>query len=188
MNRKTLLLATLALFLVVLGNWLTEQGVRQVDKRLAAPAEAQQDYYLHDFSITALDEQGQPEQRLQAASLSHYNATARSELQQPQLVVYQQGKVAWQLAAERGELDQQQDEIWLQGKVELHQPQGAAPLKLTTSALRLQAKEGRATTDQAVTLTQGRTRIDAVGMRLEQQGQRLTLLSQVRGRYASLAP
>jgi lipopolysaccharide export system protein LptC len=188
MNRKNLLIAAFALLLVLLGNWLTEQGVKQVDRHLAPETAVQQDYYLNDVTITELDEQGQPQHRLQARQLSHFSATEQSELQQPDLVIMEQNRVAWHVVAEHGSLNQRQDMVLLQGKVRLTQSDEQAPLQLTTPALRIQPKKGRADTDQPVTLTQGNTRIQAIGMQIEQQEQRLLLLSQVRGRYEALVP
>ncbi len=188
MNPKNLFLVTLALILVVLINRLAEEGVKQVDKRLTAAPEIKQDYYLNDFSVTALNEQGQPQHRLQASQLSHFSNGVQTTLQQPTMEVYRQGKVEWRVVAERGELDQERDEVLLQGKVELLQPAGTTPLQLTTSSLLIQPQQGRAETDQPVTLIQAKNRIDAIGMKIEQQGQRLLLLSKVRGSYATLAP
>lgn len=188
MNRKNLLLVALALLLVAIGNWLAEQGAKQVDKHLAPEPVVQQDYYLNDVTITAFDERGQPQHRLQARQLSHITAAEQTELQQPYLEVLAQNRVAWHVVAERGEINTQQDLVLLQGKVKLTQPDKGAPLQLTTSALRIQPKRGHADTDQPVTLTQGNSRIDAIGMKIEQQEQRLLLLSQVRGRYEALTP
>ncbi len=187
MNLKNLFLVTLALILVVLVNRLAEEGVKQVDKRLATEPGMQQDYYLNDFSVTALDEKGQPQHRLQANQLSHFSNGVQTELRQPTLEVYRQGKVEWRVVAERGEFNPQQDEVLLQGKVKLLQSSGTAPLQLTTSSLRIQPQQGRAETDQPVTLIQAKNRIDAIGMEIDQQKQRLRLLSKVRGHYATLA-
>jgi lipopolysaccharide export system protein LptC len=188
MNRKNLLLVALALLLVALGNWLVEQGAKEVDKRLAPESVVQQDYYLNEVTITAFDEKGQPQHRLQASQLSHITAAEQTEIQQPDLEVLAQNKVVWHVVAERGEINVQQDLVLLQGKVNLTQPDKGTPLRLTTSALRIQPKRGRADTDQPVSLTQGNSRIDAVGMNIDQQEQRLLLLSQVRGRYEVLTP
>lgn len=177
-----------ALLLVALGNWLTEEGVKQVDKRLTGEPQAQQDYYLKELSISALNEQGQLQHRLQAMQLSHFSGDGQTHLQQPTLDVYKQNQLEWHVTAERGELDQQQDEVILQGGVKMVQPTGRPSLQLSTSRLRIQPEQGKADTDQAVTLRQADNRIDAVGMRIEQGGQRLLLLSKVRGRYETLAP
>lgn len=188
MNPKNLLLATLAVILVVLFNKLAEEGVKEVDRRLAVEPEVQQDYYLKDFSVTALDPQGQPQHRLQATQLTHFSNGAQTELLQPTMEIFQQGKARWRVVAERGAFDQQRDEVRLEGRVKLHQSSGTAALQLTTSALRIQPQRGRADTDQPVTLMQANNRIDAIGMKIEQSGQRLLLLSEVRGHYATLAP
>ncbi len=187
MNRKNLLLVAVALLLVALGNWLTEQGVKQVAPRVTAEPEVHQDYYLKDFTITALDKKGQLQHHLQATQLSHFTADQQTTLQQPSMLVYNQNMVEWRIDAERGEINRQQDEVLLQGRVRLIQPGGESPLSLTTSALRIQPKQGRADSDQPVTLLQADNRIEAVGIEIDQKSQRLLLLSQVRGRYEILA-
>lgn len=188
MNRKNLLLITAILLLVALGNWLGEQGLKRVDIKLAEEPEVRQDYYINDVTITALDKRGRPQHRLQAAQLSHFTAKAESRLEKPQLQVYKENKVEWRVTAEQGEIHQEQDEVLLEGKVRLVQGGSKAPLRLYTPALRIQTALGRADTDRAVTLIQADNRIDAVGMQIEQESQRLLLLSKVRGRYESLAP
>ena len=190
MNRKNLLLITIALLLVALGNWVSEEGVKQVETRLVEKPETRHDYYINDFTITALDKRGQPRHRLEADQLSHFNATETTLLTQPKLQVYEGKKVLWRINAEQGEIQRQQDEVLLQGKVRLVQSKTGerAQLRLDTSLLRISPEQGRADTDRAVTMIQGNNRIDAVGLQMEQESQRLLLLSQVRGRYETLAP
>ena len=188
MNLKNLLLIIFALLLVTLGNWLTEEGVKQVDKRLAPEGKVQKDYYLTDFSVTALNDQGLPQHRLQAQQLNHFTNGELTRLQQPELMIFKQNKIEWQVVAERGEISLQQDEVLLLGKVRLQQPSEHEPLQLTTSALHIQPERGSASTDQPVTLTQANTQITAIGMKIDQESQRLTLHSQVRGHYETLVP
>lgn len=188
MNLKNLFLVIFALLLVLLGNWLAEQGAKQVDKRLAPEPVVEQDYYLNEVMITAFGEQGRPQHRLQARQLSHNTTAEQTELQQPDLEVLEQNRVVWHVVAEHGVINPREDMVLLQGKVRLTQPDKGTPLQMTTSALRIQPKQGRAETDQAVSLTQAGSRINAVGMEIEQKAQRLLLLSQVRGRYEAPGP
>ncbi len=188
MNRKTLLLAIVALLLMVIGNRLAEEGVKRVKKHSAPAPVTQQDYYLNGVTITVLNKQGQPQHRMQASHLSHYRDSEVTEIQQAQLQVFEQGTVNWQVTADHGEIHQQRDEILLQGDVTMSQSSNNQPLRLTTQALRIQPDQGRADTDKPVTLLQDNNRIEAVGMQIEQQGQRLLLLSQVRAEHATLAP
>ncbi len=188
MNRKNLLLISLALLLVFIGNRLSEEGVKQVDRRLAPRQAVELDYFMNDFTISQLDETGQLKHRLQATQLNHFSAEEPTRLEQPQLEVFDGDRVVWRINAEQGEINQQQDEVVLQGAVRLRQQRRDGTLQLATSQLRIQPGEGRADTDQAVTLTRGASRIDAVGMQLEQEGRRLVLLSQVRGYYEAATP
>lgn len=189
MNRKNLLLAVVALLLVLLGNWLSEEGVKRVEElRTDTALQPQQDYYLNGFTITVFDEQGQLQQKLQAEQLGHNEQSQSSSIVQPHLQLFSHGKLQWQLTAAQGQLEQQRDEFTLKGGVTLLQHNVKLPLQLQTATLRLQPGTGRAETDQPVTLQQGQNRIDAVGMRIEEQGQRLQLLSQVRAAYATQLP
>lgn len=188
MNRKNLYIIATALLLVALGNWLSEVRVKQVDPQLQGKSEALHDYYITDFSAMALDQQGLPQHQLQAAQLSYFTDSETTQLTKPTLQVYEGKKVVWQIVAEQGEIHQQQDEVVLQGKVRLVQKTEESPLRLSTSLLKIHPQQGRAETDRAVTLLQGGNRIDAVGMQMEQESQRLLLLSQVRGQYETLAP
>ena len=190
MNRKNLLIIAVALLLVAIGNRLIEEGVKQVDSRLIEPTEQRHDYYIKDFTITALDQRGRPQHRLEATQLSHFNSSETTLLTQPELQVYEGKKVVWRINAEHGKIHQQRDEVVLQGKVRLAQTGSnkREAFRLDTSLLRINPDKGRADTDRAVTLTQGDNRIDAVGLKMEQESQRLLLLSQVRGRYETLAP
>jgi lipopolysaccharide export system protein LptC len=186
MNAKTLLLITLLTITVVLINRVAEEGVKRVDKRLAAKPASQQDYYLNDFSITSLDSNGEPQHSLQAMQLSHFSNGEQTRLQQPRIEVFRQGAMAWRVSAEQGMVTPQQDEVLLSGDVILRQGATKTPLQLTTESLSIHPSEGTAETDQAVTLVQGKNRIKAVGMKLQQEGPRLQLLSQVRGHYEAL--
>lgn len=188
MNRKNLLLVIAALLLVALGNWLTEQSVKQVDKHLTPQPEVQLDYYLNRVTISALDDEGRLQHRLQATQLNHYSTTDQTMLQQPRMEILKQDDVLWRLTAEQGVLEQQNDELLLQGQVELLQPSAEQPLRLNTPALRIQPRDGTADTNQPVTLRQASSRIDAVGMKIEDEGKRVTLLSHVRGHYEPLVP
>lgn len=187
MNRKNLLLITLILVLVAIGNWLTEEGVKEVEKRQAKEDQTiQQDYFLSAFTITAMDTDGAPQHRLKATHLKHFSGEGKTELQQPHMVLYKQGQPQWQLTAQQGLLLEQQDEVTLQGDVNVVQLEDEQPLQITTQSLQLQPNSGLAETKEAVTLTQGNNRIEAVGMKIDQNRQRLVLLSQVRGRYETL--
>ena len=159
MNLKNLLIVAIALLLVALGNWLTEEGVKQVDKRLAPEAaEASQDYYLQDFTISALNEAGELDHKLQASMLNYFEAAGETKLLKPELQVYKQKKLQWRVVSESGELKQPLGEVILQGKVRMVQSDTKNPIKLTTSRLTIFPEQGRAETRQAVTLLQDDSR------------------------------
>ncbi|MDH5784585.1 MAG: LPS export ABC transporter periplasmic protein LptC [Chromatiales bacterium] len=189
MNLKNLLLIALLLISVILINQLTEEGVKRVDQRLSTtPEVAQQDYYLKGFTITSLDQSGEPQHRMRAEEMGHYTGDGVTTLQQPHIELYEQGQMRWQATAISGTVDQQENLFSLSGDVTLKQQGEIEPLSLTTVALTIQPAAGVAQTDQAVTVRQGVNRIDAVGMTIEQQGPQLHLHSQVRGYYELPTP
>ena len=188
MNRKNLLLVLSALLLVLLGNWLTEEGVKRVAQKRLEVKTTQHDYYLSGVAITTFDAQGLPQHQVQARQLGHNELQQSSIIEQPQLQLFSGGKLQWQVSAARGTFEQQHDRFLLEGDVTMQQGGGESPLRLSTSSLLIQPGRGSASTEQPVTLQQGENRIDAVGMQIEGQGERLQLLSNVRAKYATQIP
>lgn len=182
MSRRALLLLGFALLVVATG-WLSRQSGSPSDEEREAAAHLP-DYYMHGMQARISDENGATSHRLVADSLYHYPEGDRSELSRPDITVYTQKSSTWHATAENGVLSGVNDELRLNGDIRMTQ-QGESVMSLRTERLNIDTVRRYAETDAAVTLEGEATQIEGIGMQAYGDEERLILLSQVRGRYAT---
>ena len=142
------------------------------------------DYYMERFQLLQSDAQGRARHWLRAVHLAQYGDI--THLRQPELVLRgDEGAVPWRLRADTGRLEQE-SRVFLQGEVQIQRLNtGERPgLRILTPSLRLDLERKIAETAQAVTVLAPQGQLQARGLRLSLQEQRLQLLAQVRGTYA----
>lgn len=143
------------------------------------------DYYLTGLTLRQFDPEGRLAHLLKAKRLSHVEG-ASTDLTDPRLTVESQQGAPWQISAQRGTLDPSGTWLTLPDAVTITRRASLSnrPLELHTRALRYRLDQGYAETDEAVTVTSGSDRIDAVGAQawLQDPG-RIHFKSQVRGHY-----
>ncbi|MDO8437814.1 MAG: LPS export ABC transporter periplasmic protein LptC [Nitrosomonadaceae bacterium] len=140
------------------------------------------DYMLEGLSVIRTDQDGVARYKLFAKKMLHYSDDDSTHLEQPRLVNATPGKPAVQIKADQGELPSGNDEVYLSGNVTLSRNAGNGSNKATmvTSSLRIIPDDDIARTDKAVTITEGNTTINAVGMELDNRANVTRLLSQVK--------
>lgn len=143
------------------------------------------DYYLTGLTLQEFAPDGSLARTLKTARLSHVAAQG-TDLQQPHLTVDTARGSPWLIEAARGHLDPSGKVLDLPGAVQvtrLATPDNR-PLRLETRDLQLRPAEGYAETDQPVTVTSDRDRINAVGLQAWLQDPvRIHFRSRVRGHY-----
>jgi len=187
MNRPTLLILALVTLLVIATTWLSEKS--EQPKRVT-PSEAGGvvDYFIRGFEGTVTANDGTPSQYLKAVSLKHYAASGVTELEQPDLTIFQKPGEQWLVTAQQGRMSDKEKEVQLRGNVVLTQRSKQQPLKLRTDTLKLYPQRHYAETNSAVTITAPTGQIRGVGMKVYGEEQRLLLLSAIRGTYHATAP
>ena len=176
---SVLLLAALAAFTALLAEraGLDEQAG-------ARPRNAgEPDYFVERFSLTRLDERGEPTFRMSAQRLEHFPADDSSVVTRPVLVSLDPGRPRVTLSAERGRTQGSGDETLLEGDVVLTRAasEGAAPLRLSTDAVVLLTGREIARTDRPVRIEQGGSVLTGVGMEFDNPSRTLQLFGSVRG-------
>ncbi len=143
------------------------------------------DYFLSDFVITVMDENGRPKHRLQGVSLTHYVETDYAELVRPHLKIYQEAGGAMLLDAELAKVYQGGESILLQGEVKiLQQNQNQqSDMDMYTRDVWFYADKNVAETSAMVTIRDGIGITRAKGMRLDARAGTVHLLAAVRGEY-----
>ncbi|MEK7768744.1 MAG: LPS export ABC transporter periplasmic protein LptC [Pseudomonadota bacterium] len=140
------------------------------------------DYMLEGLSVIRTDHDGVARYKLFAKKMLHYSDDDSTHLERPRLVNATPGKPAVQIKADQGELSGGNDDVYLSGNVTLSRNAGNVSNKATmvTSSLRIIPDDDIARTDKPVTITEGNTTINAVGMELDNRANVTRLLSQVK--------
>lgn len=176
---SVLALAALAAFTA----FLAERSGLDDDAGRQPRATDEPDYYVERFSLTRLDERGDPTFRMSAQRLEHYPADDSSVITRPVLVSLDPGRPRVTLSAERGRARGRSDETLLEGDVVLTRAAtaGSAALRLSTDAVVLYNGREIARTDRPVRIEQGASVLTGVGMEFNNPARTLQLFGSVRG-------
>lgn len=180
---SVLLLLALAAFTAYLARE-AELGQDAPGRRATA---GEPDYFVERFSLTRLDERGEPTFRMAAQRLEHFPADDSSVLTQPTLVSLDPGRPRVTLRADRGRTQGRGEETLLEGNVLLvrSSPGDGPPMRLSTDALVLVAGSELARTDRPVRIEQGASVLTGVGMEFDNPTRSFKLLASVRGLWAA---
>ncbi len=167
--------------------WLFQQqsSVPAEDRQAPRP-----DFFLDDFVLIAMDEQGVPKHRVSAPHMVHYRDDDSAEVQQPFVEIFRADLPDWQIRAQRGWIGTGASEVQLTGDVvvqRLADPRHP-PLTLRTEMLQARPDDHYLETDQAVTFLSPGWKVQALGMRSWLNEGRTVLLSEVRGIHEPETP
>lgn len=144
------------------------------------------DYYLTGFELTAMNEAGKVDHRLSADDLYHYPDSATSTLTRPRLIVYEEGRQAWDIAALHGVVSERARLINLQDEVSVHYS-GVTPtedVQMYTDELDVWPDSKLAETRAAVRIEERAGVTRAIGMTADLARRQAVLHAQVQGEYA----
>jgi len=181
---KRLLLVLGLILLSGIAGWLMED----VGSRRPAGEEELRhdpDYYMEKFTVTAMNDAGQPRYRLDGEYMQHYPDDDTTELTKPHIEIYAEAGPPWYIDAERGWVSADGELVLLLGGVVARQenPDTKRTRILSSDELRVRPNDEYAETDKPVTLTSGPNIVQAIGMRAYIGEGRLQLLSNARGKY-----
>lgn len=175
--RLILILLPLTIVSFVIINQLEGEN-RAADTGNAAP--------IADFTMTGvdtlnMDANGNPETRLTAAAMTHFEQRGETELTQPKLELFRAGQPPLYVRADQGWVTSANEVILLKGHVRFWEPgSGDEPaLEIVTSKAHIYPERDMAETDQAATLTTPGSVTKTVGMRAWLNEGRIEMLSQV---------
>ncbi len=144
------------------------------------------DYFMEDFSITRLNDQGQPETILQAKKMLHYADDDSAELQQPLLKINRE-QTNVTLRAERAVFFKQQNILHLYDNVIIHRAASTtqSELSIYTDYLKINTQTNIAETDKAAKIKTPEAEINSMGLIFDNLHGTLKLQSKVKGIYES---
>ena len=180
------ILLVLAMVLAAVVSWQLVQNEEPASPAIKHSGPREIDYYVTGLDITRMTIAGKPAHRLRAQNLQHYTDDETTELQQPQLTVFQDSAPPWEVNAERAWMSADGSLVLLSGEV-LIEREGDGnnrPMRIVTRDLRVQPREDYAETDEKVRVESDSDWLDAVGMQAWlRPPSRLKFLSQVKGYY-----
>jgi lipopolysaccharide export system protein LptC len=164
---------------------LSEQAPKK--PRLITADNTVPDAYMEDFTTYIMGENGKLRHELSASYMANFSSDDRSEFISPEFIFYRSDESQWVMSAESGTSKDGSKEITLQGKVTILRKQlnaGDVKLKIVTSELLIRPDDSYAETDQLITITSGKHKLESKGFRAYFDDERVELLSRVRGEYA----
>ena len=143
------------------------------------------DYYLVNFTLTTMDDNGNPKHQLSADNMYHYPDDDTASLENPRLVVYQNDIDSWEIRADSGLVSEEGNSVFLQGDVFVNRlnSQPDHGLEIITRDLTIKPEEETASTEQAIIIKDHYGVTEGVGMHANLKERRLQLMSQVKGNY-----
>ena len=137
---------------------------------------------MRDFTLTAMNKNGEPSYTLQASYFEHYNDGSNSLIEKP-IIHLLQAKNSWIITAKTGELDNDNNLIILHNDVVMQQQRTDFPVQLETSQLEINTTNQIARSDQQVNIIQRELKLESEGMVLNNSTGELELLTSVKGNY-----
>ena len=144
------------------------------------------DYILRDFEMTVLDADGGESFSLRGPLLERDPAGQHLTLTTPRFAFPDDEKGHWTATSASAWVSPKADEVRLLGQMEMLGPvlETGVRTRFATERLDVFPKLHRASTTEAVTVSQGDSILRATGLQVDMQTDRLHLLSDVKGRYA----
>lgn len=143
------------------------------------------DYVLRDFELQFYDENGQPTINLRAPILRNNPEMQIGTIEQP-VMRLNQGEIVWDLTAEMATVTADKEHVQLLGQVhvERHEPALGHRMEVDTSEVQIEVTPQTATTDQAVSMSDGLNQLSAIGLDLDMKSSSFKLKEQVKATYA----
>lgn len=172
------------LLLLAATYWLNLQ-VQSPDSAAGNSLRHDPDYMVDNFTATTLDAQGKIRFVMSAKKMLHYPDDDTTHLEAPRLASLSSEKPPLRMSALNGEISHKGDEIFLRNEVVIVRPAhlNRSELTFTSNYLHVLPNSGMVNTDQPVTMVDASTRLNAVGMELDNNAHTIKFLSQVKTVY-----
>lgn len=146
------------------------------------------DYIIHDFRSIKLSPAGGPHHTLRASKLIHYADDDSTAVERPRLTSLpapKGGGAAVTMQAKEARVSADGTQVVLLGDVQLERAPLAdrALLRAEMDSLTVYPDTEKATTEAAVRISEGGSRLNGTGMDVDQKAQTFVLRSQVTGTF-----
>ena len=181
---KTFISLIVVLALALLSLWL-QDIFQQTPIVKTTKDEHFPDYFMENFRITNMNNEGQPDYILKAERMLHYADDGSTEVSKLHIEFIEQNG-NWTIAADRALLQKDSNIIHLYDQVKVRRSGSDSrdPLSIDTEYLKIHTENKVAETDQLAHLKTQDFELDTQGMVFDNRQGILKLISSVKGRYA----
>jgi lipopolysaccharide export system protein LptC len=145
------------------------------------------DYAMTNFTMTIMDENGQPVRVIKGQKMAHYPEDDSTQIIKPIAQFIEAEKDTWLVTSERGETTGKGDNILLLDNVVITRKDNAE-VELHTSKLNLDTLQNTAYTDAAVKMISPHGETNSVGLHATLDEKTINLHSRVKGHYDAPPP
>ena len=145
------------------------------------------DYAMTNFTMTIMDENGQPVRVIKGQKMAHYPEDDSTQIIKPIAQVIEAEKDTWLVTSERGETTGKGDNILLLDNVIITRKDNN-DTELHTSKLNLDTLQNTAYTDAAVKIISPYGETNSVGLHATLDEKTINLHSRVKGHYDAPPP
>ncbi|MCW8955363.1 MAG: LPS export ABC transporter periplasmic protein LptC [Gammaproteobacteria bacterium] len=142
------------------------------------------DYFMENFTLTNMDEKGQPSYILRATKMLHFSDNNSSELEQPRIHFLGE-KGDWTVTAEQALILEDSNQIQLKTNVKLNRNASAqqTPLAIDTEYLSINTLTEIVETHTLTQINSEGVSMTSTGLVYDNRNKILKLLSEVKGIY-----
>ncbi len=155
----------LMLALAAASLWL-ERAVQTPEYDKSGKTRHDPDFIAEGFGVTKLGSKGKPEYTLSAERMLHYPDDETTDIEAPRLVQRSDSASPVVIRADRGSISRNGEEARFYGNVVVVREAGRGQneLRVQTEYLQIVPDRDIASTDKAVLITEGKSRLSGVGM------------------------
>lgn len=157
----------------------------QTDTSLARPSH-EPDAYMTNLNYQAFNNDGLLHVHLKAPRMSHFPNDNSSQFLKPDVIMYTDSGIPWQVTSDHGRSKQGSKKIYLWGNVVIHQPSrpGLPETTIKTSQITVYPERQFAETKKDVEILRPGSKTSATGLQANFKTGIFKLLSNSRGHYA----
>ncbi len=143
------------------------------------------DYFMENFTITSMNENGQPAYILNAKRMEHFSDDDSAEFENP-YIEFKDSNGNWSISAKRAHIVGDKNIIHLYNEVKVRRSisDTRGPLDIDTDYLKINTESEIAETHKLAHLKTKDVELDTLGMVFDNKQGILKLMSQVKGSYA----
>lgn len=176
----TLVTKILLPILAIVSIWLLSGGNTQKNSSAEEQQSRSSDYAMTDFTLTIMDDEGNPSRVVNGSKMAHYPDDDRTEIISLVASVLDDQKDNWIMSSNKAQGTNEQ--ILLTGDVIIAR-QDNNEIELHTEELTLDTQYNTAYTDLAVSIKSPYGNTDSVGLHIAFENKIINLHSRVKGHY-----